>query len=724
MPRSLLIAVRFHEGRYHGTEDGFDGAKGWPPSPARLFQALVASAARGTAVGADDQDALRWLERQQPPRVSAPAVHRGQAVKLFVPNNDLDSVGGDPTSVSKIRVGKNWRPCFFDANEPVLYVWDFESGEATAKRVCAIAERLCQLGRGIDMAWAHGQVLDQEQAQAALESHSGALRIPGGARRVPTPHRGTLDSLIERHARNRTRLRTESSGRNQVQLFSQPPPPSFARIGYDAPIRRLHFELRSPRGGFAAMPLNLALPLVTGLRNTAAKRLMDAIPDGSNVIEKIIAGRNAGSADLARRIRILPVPSVGTEHTDPSIRRVLVEVPTDCPLRLDDLKWAFSGVDIPGLQEGVLISMEECRMADRFRRSALAFETMTPAALSGAQRRRIGETGQKSAQERQQEERLAVGAVFHALRHVGIANGPSDVHVRREPLQKRGAHAESFAQGSRFSKHALWHVALRFRSPVPGPLVIGDGRFCGLGLMLPSKPSDNLLTFDLGCRIAPRDWPNLVRALRRALMSLAADDRGQTGRLFSGHEPDGQPARSGGHAHIFFAADTIGADPDSNTRLIVAAPWAVDRTTKPRQGERTAFSYVTRKLRELWAGPSGRFAGLVAYPVEDEDPLLGPAQVWVGQTPYVATRNMKRAGDPGEHIKSDIANECRRRGLPKPLGVELHHVDVGPRGGRPTAMVGLRFAVTQRGPIWLGRTSHMGGGLFHAKSSTSAKMGD
>ena len=48
MPRSLLIAVRFPEGRYHGQEDGFNGRDGWPPSPGRLFQALIAAAARGS----------------------------------------------------------------------------------------------------------------------------------------------------------------------------------------------------------------------------------------------------------------------------------------------------------------------------------------------------------------------------------------------------------------------------------------------------------------------------------------------------------------------------------------------------------------------------------------------------------------------------------------------------------------------------------------------------
>lgn len=719
MPRSLLIAVRFHEGRYHGVADGFDGAKGWPPSPARLFQALVASAARGSRLEADDQDALLWLERLPPPRISAPTVHRGQHVKLFVPNNDLDWVGGDPALVSKIRVGKHWRPCFFDANEPILYAWEFESGESMARRVCSIAERLCQLGRGIDMAWAQGQVLDQAQTQATLETHSGALRIPGGAGQVPTPHRGTLDSLVERHARNRTRLRTEGTGRKQIQLFSQPPSASFAGTGYDTPVRRLHFELRSPKGSFSTQPLDSAFPLIAGLRDAAAKRLMDSMPNESARIEKLIVGRNAGSADLARRIRILPIPSAGAEHTDPSIRRVLVEVPPECPLRLDDLKWAFAGVETPGSRQGILVSTTEFRMADRFCRSAFAFETITPVALSSAQRRRIGETEQKSAQERQQEERVAVGTVFHALRHAGITNRPIHVHVRKEPFQKRGALAESFARGSRFSKHTLWHVALRFNSPVPGPLVIGDGRFCGLGLMLPKEPHDDLLAFDLGRRIAQRDWSRLVHGLRRALMSLAADDRGRTARLFSGHEPDGRPDRSGHHAHVFLAADEASADHDANTRLIVAAPWVVDRTTKRQPSKLAVFSEVVRKLHDLRAGSLGRFTGLVAHSVEDEDPLVRSSRAWIGQTSYVATRNMKRTGDPEEHIKSDIANECLRRGLPKPQSIELHRVSVGPRGGRPTAMVKLRFAVAVHGPILLGRTSHEGGGLFHAMISTS-----
>ena len=44
---ALVVAVRFLEGRYHG-------ADGWPPGPGRLFQALMAGAARGSRVPPGD----------------------------------------------------------------------------------------------------------------------------------------------------------------------------------------------------------------------------------------------------------------------------------------------------------------------------------------------------------------------------------------------------------------------------------------------------------------------------------------------------------------------------------------------------------------------------------------------------------------------------------------------------------------------------------------------
>ena len=727
MPQSLLIAVRFHEGRYHGQADRFDDEDGWPPSPGRLFQALVAGAARGANLQPEDRRALEWLERLDPPRIAAPAVRRGRAVRRFVPNNDLDSVGGDPARVGEIRVGKQWRPCFFDPDVPVLFVWNFDSGAADATRICSIATRLYQLGRGIDMAWASGQVFDEDEAESALASHPGVLRTPGGAGMTATPHPGTLASLVQRFQRKRERLATVGAGRKSRQLFTQPPRASFAHTGYDAPARCLHFELRTSERGFAPQTLASAAPLLAGFRDAATRRLRDALPERTDLFERLIVGRGAGPRDLAQRVRLVPVPSIGTEHTDPSIRRIMVAVPADCPIRIDDLRWAFAGLPACDPQTGEswnghLVSTEDARMANRFAARARVFRSITPVALSRAPRRRIELADSKSADERAREERRAAGSVVQALRHAGVRARPTDIRVQREPFQRRGVRADLFEAGSRFSKHALWHVQLHFREIVPGPMVIGDGRFYGLGLMEPVTSAtsySDVFVFRMNGRrpIAAEDRQALIRCLRRALMSLARDDAGGVGRLFSGHEQDGRSDSVGHHAHVFLAVDADAGGDASTTRLIVAAPWSVDRRVRSRRdSQRRFFDEVVRRLTDLKAGPLGRLDGLVAEPMHDGDPLLGPTNLWAGKTPYIATRNLKKRDDPADFVKADVVMECRRRGLPSPAEVEVLDFRAGPRGGRPAAILKLRFATAVRGPILLGRDSHSGGGLFRAEA--------
>ena len=484
MTRSLLIAVRFYDGRYHGEEDGFVGDGGWPPSPGRLFQALVAGAAHGSTVPVGDQRALEWLEGLPPPRIAAPPALRGVAVPLFVPNNDLDAVGGDPGKVGKIRVGKQWRPHFFDAEQPVLYVWDFSEPVPDAERVCAIAHRLYQLGRGVDMAAATGTTMGCEEAQTALSLHPGTVRRPAGQGAVSVARQGTLASLIERHRRGRERLMSDEQGKT---LFRQPPKALFSHVGYEVPARRLHFELRRD-GAFAPCPLGSAAVLVTSLRDAAARRLQGALPFRSEEIERLIVGRGASPQDVPRRIRITPLPSIGAEHTDPALRRVAVEIPAECPLPWRDVEWAFAGReprDSAGRPiGGSLVSGDDAVMARRYVRPARVFRSVTAVALSSAARTDVGRKGGAG---RRNDESRAVFAVAQALRHAGVRVRPESIHVQREPLHRRGVHAEAFADGSRFSRLAMWHVVLRFDTPIdrPLPLVIGDGRFCGLGLMEP-----------------------------------------------------------------------------------------------------------------------------------------------------------------------------------------------------------------------------------------------
>jgi CRISPR-associated protein Csb2 len=81
LARALLVSVRFINGRYHGNHD-------WPPSPFRLFQALVAGAYGGRWTcepAAEKDEAFKWLERLDAPLVAGPRAYSGAMVNFFFP---------------------------------------------------------------------------------------------------------------------------------------------------------------------------------------------------------------------------------------------------------------------------------------------------------------------------------------------------------------------------------------------------------------------------------------------------------------------------------------------------------------------------------------------------------------------------------------------------------------------------------------------------------------
>ena len=294
MSQSLLLSVHFHDGRYHGAGD-------WPPGPARLFQAFVAGAARGATLTDEDAAALGWLETLEAPVIAAPAVREGQSLSIFVPNNDLDKFGGDLRRIGKIRTGKNIRSHIIDSRVPLLFAWTFNGGEFAeehAGTICKIAERLYQLGRGVDMAWAWAEVLDASEVEIRLARHDGVVHRPSKGevgKALLCPRKGSLASLKERYDANRTRFTSIKEGRKVQQLFSQPPKPRFARVAYDTPPRHVLFELRAATHdeSFVPWPSIKAAELVVALRDKAAGRLKEALPGKAGEIDRVLIGREA-----------------------------------------------------------------------------------------------------------------------------------------------------------------------------------------------------------------------------------------------------------------------------------------------------------------------------------------------------------------------------------------------------------------------------------------------
>ncbi|PTR09908.1 type I-U CRISPR-associated protein Csb2 (plasmid) [Cereibacter azotoformans] len=687
---ALALEVRFLDQRYHGTPD-------WPPSPGRLFQALVAGAASdGTGCEAR-RAALHWFETLEAPVILAPRTEPGRAYISYVPNNDGDAEG-DPTDPS--RIGKRIQARLIAEDAPLIYLW---SGlEAVPDGVADLAERLCQLGRGIDPAYARAVELEEEAVAALMADHPGSVHRPAGSGPdgLDCPLPGSLASLEARHEAFLKRLAVQGAGRKSRIEFSNPPRARFGRVRYDRAAERILFDLRDEKGHFWAIDAAHAGQLVSDWLKDAAERLG---PTLAPLAERFVIGRGAGPRDLDRRIRAFALPTL-RQHGDRNIRRLAVEIPPDCPIRRDDLVWALGGsADFVG-KWGQPVQTEDHRMLERYCQASSRWQSEIPLALP-VQRRRLSRGETKAGSERAREEAAARAAVATALRHAGVHAKVAAIGVRKEPYADQGVMAERFAQGTRFDKHSLWHAEVEFLEPVEGPLLLGNGRFAGLGLMRPAQDGakNDILAFRILEGLEAPDAENLAQALRRAVMARCGAN---APAFITGHENDGSPSRPGRNGHVAFVADL------PRRRLLVIPPHLADHRAQGT-GEDAAMRDLADALQgftTLRAGRSGCLQ-LAADPVQDDDPLFCRARVWASVTRYQATHHPR--GRPLDVVlKDDLSRELSRRGLPA-AEVSVLKSGFNPGGGL-FAHLRLTFSHPVQGPVLLGRTLHKGGGLFAA----------
>ncbi len=707
--RCLLLQVHLTQGRYHG-------AGHWPPSPARVFQALVASAGPQQDLPVDVREALQWLECLHPPAVNAPTAHAGQKVTQFVPNNDLDAEGGDPKGVESIRVAKVVRPFLFDGRIPISYAWTFAAdpvAEAHAQRICALALGLYQLGRGADAAWATAQVQPLNEGLEALRHGAGeawrpsmvagpgALHEGGNLLECPIP--GSLDSLTARYVASAQRFGIDRTQRKPQETFSQPPRPSFLAVPYGSARVKVLYELRSPdsSGAFVHFRLAAASEVVQRIRDAAMERLMKALPDQAQDIQNTLLGRpvNGRPIPAEQRVRILALPSIGHAHVDRGIRRVLVDIPAQCPIALEDLCWAFSGLSLATADTGEVVAMlvaaENVDMLGHYgigEKPSRKWRTVTPVVL-----------GERYGLDGPVPEKLGTAA-SDLLRHAGISARALQVRAQRAPFERHGVAAEQFAANTRFSGRELWHVEMTLDQAIHGALMLGDGRYVGLGLLAPIADVDGLLCYRVTAGLSENARPEgIARALRRAVMARCGG--GNKGLASYVHGHDGERALRD-QPHLYFQFDP------ENARLWVMAPHIVER--------RAAWGWERQRWNEVCTAMNG-FSQLLAgeagaVDMQQEtldlamDPFLAPALRWETVTEYVVNRH-RDAGSAHAALIEDVRHSLADAGLP-PGEVEVGRCHV--RGQALCGQVRLTFSVAITGPLVLGRHRFLGGGLFRA----------
>lgn len=686
---ALVVDVRFLDDRYHGVPE-------WPPSPGRLFQALVAGISAGSLRSAEADDALRWIEALPPPIIIAPIADRGRGYTAYVPNNDGDAES-DPTQPQ--RVGKQIRVLILPPDTSVSYAWD--DIEAMPEGLPDLVHGLFQLGRGVDPAYASLRLVDLAEVEREAASCSYSIHRPGGAGAdgVDCPMPGTLDTLDARFHAFRARLTFTGNGRSARVAFSNPPRARFARIVYDQKPGILLFDLRDSSGRFNPIDPAEAGRLIPDWLADAAARLG---PGLAALAERFVLGLGAGPRDTMRRVRAFPVPT-SRANGDRWIRRLAVEVPVTCPIRREDLAWAFQGSEGFSERWGRPEPTSDRSMLRQHLGSSHIWRSETAVVLPVV-RRRLGDGETKAGTERAAEDRAARAAVATALRHAGITARIANVRVQQEPFDSRGTMAEAFTgDPRRFPKHAKWHVEIAFAEPIQGPLILGNGRFAGLGLMRPVEDSDaaGIIAFRIASGLTVADPLGVAQSLRRAMLARAGDEAPP---LVTGHATSTTPLRTGDTAHVACLADL------PRGRLMVVAPHRIDHR-KATASEAREFADLRSKMQgmtELLAGAAGRLR-LLPDVIAQDDPVFGSARCWESVTPYRVTRHAKGV-NPEHALMADVMVELRRRGRPE-AQVTVLECRAGPNGGI-TGRLRLTFAATLCGPLLLGQTRQKGGGLF------------
>jgi CRISPR-associated protein Csb2 len=470
----------------------------WPPHPDRLFQALVAAWGRDEPPDAAERHALEWLEGLDGNAlvVRAPAAHRREVATVFVPPNDARTTGNagakPPAALAPtLRVipeqRKNRKPRAFPAVLPqacpavARYVWDpAPQSDVHKDSLGRLAREVTYLGHSHTLV----RVAVAEDSLSRADDNDDETWVPKNGAALRMPHKGRLEHLVERHRQSTNGRIARPAPSLVTRAFErkEPQPPATLFDGDNVTVF-------ADDGGF--VPALEAFPLV-------AKRLRDALlttaKDNGLEIPTLISGHDVDGRPTAEpHIAVVPLADVGWTHSQGRSMGLALVWPreTDTPERKAALRivarfvgtsssigllhfgrdgsWRLAlepGSDLASLRFG------------RYVRPARRWATVLPAALDRHPKDRPG------------EELAAI--VAQAGLNVGIppeAVDGLDVELHKHSAV-RGAPSvrdvrAALPADSRYRAKPLAHLVLTFPTPIRGPLILGAGRFRGLGLCLP-----------------------------------------------------------------------------------------------------------------------------------------------------------------------------------------------------------------------------------------------
>jgi len=474
----LCITVRWLDDRYHGLLNR-EGPPEWPPSPYRLFQALVAGVVRHGELDSEVGKSLAWLESLPAPMIVAPRSCPGQIVTRFVPNNDGDKV----PDRQKRLTGKTSRPTILLGAPEVHYLWPNAGAAPEAPGVLEASQYLTCLGWGIDLAFGNGRVLKTQEEIGELQ----------GIRWIPKPDTFREHGMLRRPiGGSMTDLRhAHQSALNRIELGKPlrtvEKPRVFDHVFYvsaEQPIGRPYvvFALRTVSDEFDPYQ-HAKLIHVAGMTRCAAIKAMKAFPPGNventaDWVKSFVSGHRLEGRNDHKQFSYVPLPSIGHEHADAMVRRVMIVAPFGCEAELRHLAGQLDGVQLEpesGGEGSILERLRSDGVTRQYLGPSKIWASVTPVILPGHDDHKPEKTV------RLIERALAQSGMEQACQFTwGALPNFNNCLTAHKP---RPGRTTGYFRPDHLNGLTAVHLRITFEHLVAGPLAIGAGRHCGLGVL-------------------------------------------------------------------------------------------------------------------------------------------------------------------------------------------------------------------------------------------------
>lgn len=459
----LTIEVEFLMGRATISQWNDRAQPEWPPHPQRLFSALVAAHSELDGDSSPEK-ALRWLEALPPPEIKADLYPSTRtASSYFVPVNDEVAKAGSRCDFRHLLERRNRQQRFFPTVVPddpvVAYQWRETPGvDEHRAALKVLVENLTYLGHSSSPVRACLRECPVSPTLFPSSDGDTSLRVPGP---------GRLDRLRSVHA---LRLEDESvqPPLGRTYFYEQPNTVTSSLFDRNAIVLRF---FAGPRIG-----LDSTLPLMRHLRNALLSRLGQSA--------EVISGHDEnGSASKKLHMSIVPLGFVGSEYADGSIKGVALVLPSAVDSNVKQkLRIALS--EPWSLHLGPLGSIDVAYLEPSARNhlKSLDFRIYT-----GTSRTWASVTPVVLDRHPKKKGPTITEIISEACARVGLP-APTEVNTGTVSAVRGAPRADEFhGQSKQVENRLKQHTVIRFDRPVRGPVILGAGRFIGLGLCMPFR---------------------------------------------------------------------------------------------------------------------------------------------------------------------------------------------------------------------------------------------